>query len=800
MGGAVWMTARAQLRARRRATIALGLLLALMAGAATAAAVGARRTETAYPRFLERYHYSDVTVSTGGSPDTDRIAPTIATLPLVRGVQRDSLFYGSVRTRAGKEASFPDVFFFSSHGDRGNPRFKVVAGRSFDPAAEDEAVANYAMAESLGLDPGDHVSITLTTGASQELPPTRAIDVKVVGLVAVVGMFESASGSGFPTTFLMSPAFDKRWGMYADPGEGNIEVLLRHGEADAKAFDRELKAAGLETEPLSLVSSFTKGVQDLNRVPAIALWLLSAFIAITTLAVLTQLLARETQLAGRDHPVLRALGLPRGDLLSLGMMRAGAVAAIGAVGSIAVAILLSPLTPVGLARIAEPDPGFTIAPWTLAVAAGTTLILVPLLSVASTWRLTRHPSAAPGIVARGSSFADGLARIGFPSSAHSGVRLAIEAGRGERAVPVRTAALGMTIAIAALSAALGFAVSLDKLTATPRLSGYAWDAGAIVNAYTPEQMAERLPRIERSIREAMPDATIWRGTVFRSAAVERLEIGAYISDGPGPSIINGRAPRSTSEVALDPRSMRQLGKEIGDDVSVANVGGPGEHGTPRRMRIVGTFVVPRIAFQGNLPGQGVAFTPRAAELLAPGIPPMDTVFVRFPPGTGFDPGLATLRAATGEDTFALVNRQQSATVGNVSRISSLPLVLAVIVGLLGAATLAHALTTTIRRRRHDLAILKTLGFVRRQVQGTVAWQCTTLILTALAIGVPLGIMGGRWGWRLFATQLQVVPLPVTSWLVAFGIVGGTIALGNLIALAPGRAAARTPAAVVLHVE
>ena len=798
---ATWMIARAQLRARRRAIVALGLLLAVMAGAATAAAVGARRTESAYPRFVERYRSFDVTVTTGGSPDTDRIAATIATFPRVQSVHRTSIFYGSVRTRTGKEASFPDVFFIGTQATRGQPPLKVVAGRIFDPGAEDEAVVNYAMAESLGLRPGEDVSIRLTTGASQDAPPTPDIDVRVVGVVATISAFESATGDGYPTTFFMTPAFTKRWGTYIDPGEDNIDVLLRRGEADAEAFGRDLKVAGLETEPLSLASSFTKGVQDLNRVPAIALWLLCAFIAITTLAVVTQLLTRENQLTGRDHPVLRSLGLSRGELLALAIMRAGVVAAIGAGGAVAVAILLSPLTPVGLARIAEPDPGFTIDPWMLAAAVGATLILVPLLSLVSSWRAARHAFATPAVAARGSSFADGLARIGFPSSAQSGVRLAIEPGRGERAVPIRTAALGMTIAIAALSAALGFALSLDKLTATPQLSGYAWDAGAIVNAFTPEQLAERLPRIERSVREAMPDATIWRGTVFRSAAVERLEIGAYVSDGPGPSIIGGRAPRTATEVALDPRSMRQLGKEIGDAVSVANLAEPGERETPRRMRIVGTFVVPRIAFQGFLPGQGVAFTPQAAELLRPGVLPADTVFVRFGPGTGFDRGLATLRTATASpDAFALVNRQQSATVGNVSRLSSLPLILAVIVGLLGAATLAHALTTTIRRRRHDLAILKTLGFVRRQVQGTVAWQCTTLILTALAIGVPLGIAGGRWGWRLFATQLQVVPLPVTSWLAAFGIVGGTIALGNLIALAPGRAAARTPAAVVLHVE
>jgi putative ABC transport system permease protein len=800
--GAVWMCARVQVRARRNAMIALGLLLAVMSGAATAAAVGARRTETAYPRLLAQYRPYDLTVTTGGSPDTDRIFAQIAALPMVRAVWRDTFIYGSLRTRAGREADFPDIFFFGTPRRSGPPGYKILAGRDLDPDADDEAIANYAMAERLELHPGDRVTVRLRTGATRDQPTSGAINVRIVGIIAAVGFFDSSEGGGFPTTILMSPAFKQRWARFSDPGEDSLAVFLRRGEADADAFDRALKSQNIPSDgPAERASAFTQGVQDLNSVPAVALWLLCAFIAVTALAIVTQLLAREIQLAGRDDPVLRAVGLSRRELLLLGIIRGAMVAALGAAGSVAVAVLLSPLTPVGLARIAEPNPGFTVAPSMLAYGAAATLLLTPLLSSVPAWLSARAASAAsrpfPG---RGSSLAQGLARIGFPSSVQSGMRLAYDSGRGERAVPVRTAALGMTIAIVALAAALGFALSLKKLIETPRLSGYTWDAGAIANAFSAQEIGERLPRMEASIHDALPDASFWRGTVFLGAAVDTIEIGAVVSHGPPPSVINGRAPRGTDEVALDRRSLRQLHKGIGRTVTVAISFGPDERGVARRMKVVGTFVVPRVAFQGSLPGQGVAFSPEAASLLNAGVPPDDTVFVHFGPRTSFDRGLSTLRSATAGDAFALVNRQQSATVGNVSRLSALPLVLSVIIGLLGTATLAHALTTTIRRRRRDVAILKTLGFVRRQVRGTVAWQCTTLTVTALAIGLPLGIVAGRWGWRLFATQLQVVPLPVTSWLAVGGIALGTIALGNLIALGPGLAAARTPAAVVLRTE
>jgi predicted lysophospholipase L1 biosynthesis ABC-type transport system permease subunit len=96
--------------------------------------------------------------------------------------------------------------------------------------------------------------------------------------------------------------------------------------------------------------------------------------------------------------------------------------------------------------------------------------------------------------------------------------------------------------------------------------------------------------------------------------------------------------------------------------------------------------------------------------------------------------------------------------------------------------------------------LKTLGFVRRQLWGAVAWQATTLAAIALLIGLPAGIAGGRWGWRLFAGQLGVLPDPVVPLAAIFVAVLSALALANLVAVLPGRAAARTQPATVLRSE
>ena len=86
--------------------------------------------------------------------------------------------------------------------------------------------------------------------------------------------------------------------------------------------------------------------------------------------------------------------------------------------------------------------------------------------------------------------------------------------------------------------------------------------------------------------------------------------------------------------------------------------------------------------------------------------------------------------------------------------------------LLGAALAAGAvsalgitLVTSVRRRRRDLAILKTLGFTRRQLAIAVAVQAGVAAVIGCAIGIPLGIALGRTLWDLFASADQCRPRP-----------------------------------------
>jgi ABC-type lipoprotein release transport system permease subunit len=110
------------------------------------------------------------------------------------------------------------------------------------------------------------------------------------------------------------------------------------------------------------------------------------------------------------------------------------------------------------------------------------------------------------------------------------------------------------------------------------------------------------------------------------------------------------------------------------------------------------------------------------------------------------------------------------------------------------------LTTAVRRRRHDLAVLRALGMTPRQSRAVILTQSSVLAVVGLVFGVPLGVAAGRTLWRVVAdyTPLQYVP-PVALWTLLL-VVPLTLLIAALLAAWPGHRAARLPIGVVLRAE
>jgi putative ABC transport system permease protein len=160
--------------------------------------------------------------------------------------------------------------------------------------------------------------------------------------------------------------------------------------------------------------------------------------------------------------------------------------------------------------------------------------------------------------------------------------------------------------------------------------------------------------------------------------------------------------------------------------------------------------------------------------------------------------LVLQRAA--QDNVDIIGVQRPAEVADAGTLRATPSYLAFALGAAAVAALGLTLIASVRRRRRDLALLKALGFTQRQLAAAVAWQATVAAVIGLIIGVPVGALIGRELWILFARSIYVVPEPAVPVLSVVLVGVGALLFANLVALVPGRSAARTSAALVLRSE
>jgi hypothetical protein len=272
-----------------------------------------------------------------------------------------------------------------------------------------------------------------------------------------------------------------------------------------------------------------------------------------------------------------------------------------------------------------------------------------------------------------------------------------------------------------------------------------------------------------------------------------------------PPLLQGRAPRAGNEIVLASKTMTILHKRLGQSVSVQ-----GPNGRPIHLRIVGTMVAPSVGdlFTNAMDEGGWVYGPAVREAVQQQLasaqggdaepPTVFNVFaVRFTPGTSAAAAVQTLRRQFGPVVLRQIPAQD---VVNLESVDRLPLVISALVVVLGVATVGNLLIGTVRRRRRDIAVLKTIGFRRRQVAGAVAWQATSVSLLALVVGLPVGVAVGRWTWSLVASSVGSVSPPFVPVLSVALVAPAAVLVANVAAALPGWAAARVAPAVSMRSE
>src|SRR5258708_2813567 len=439
---AVLMLLRVQ-RAALRSWVSLALVLAAVGGGVLAAGAGARRTDTAYPRMLATSNTADVLVNaTTNYPtqDTTPLLEKIGRLPQVTQAGIGYFVLSGVALPSGRHVSENDVSpiavpcacLWTSIA-----HFKVLDGRLPDPARVDEVTVSFPFADNakFKVHVGDALTIRLlrpqdvgpliaSAGASS--PDFFGAAHGPVVQLRVAGIVASALATDFPplpphigASVYLTPAFLHRYrsSMLSLGGE---PVKLRHGAADVAAFEtraEELGAAAQEQVSFQATDVHEAVVQDTLHLQALGAGVLAGLAAAVLLLVLGQGVARRVALEASDHPPLRALGASRGQLWATSMVRASLAGLAGAIGAVILAVALSPLTPIGNARLAEPDPGLNVDAAIVLGGAAVLVLVVVLMAALPAWQAAASAGGDSSRTRGGSRFAELLARAGFPAVA-----------------------------------------------------------------------------------------------------------------------------------------------------------------------------------------------------------------------------------------------------------------------------------------------------------------------------------------------------------------------------------------------
>jgi hypothetical protein len=810
------MLARTQLRRRRVATVGLILLVGIAGGVVLTAIAGASRTDTAMDRFVAYNRPVDLAVVV----DDPALRPKVTALPQVVNAGQSVYMFLSP-SKNGSDLGALSVFAVLGDTMRAVRRPIMLSGRLPRSAAPLEATVNEQAARNHHLHVGSHVT-TWAYSADQMLsaaatgfgnigaPKGPQYTFRVVGVIREPSDVNSVPAAVIRDAFYVdnesvttTPAFLRRYA--ADLGFGSVEavpgtefvaVRLRHGTADMPAFQREVRQLlGPRTPVLSGsdTDDAHRRVGQATHLEAIALLVFAALVGLAALVLIGQALSRQVAFDAVDHPTLAALGLSRFQRAAVPMIRAVLVAVAGALLAVALAVALSPFTPIGLARHAEIHPGVSVNVAVLAAGFLAVVIIVVARAFLPAWRTatTRRDDALARSPVRPGPLSTVVANARLGAAAVTGIGMSLERGRS---AAFRTALVGTVVAVAGVVAAFTFGDSLRHLVDTPREQGWTWDVvvgnpngqptspDSIRDQMAPKLAANR--RVAAFSGLAFANGLTVDGRAVDLAGIQPIEGSVFAT------LIAGHAPLRPDELVLGRDTLHELRRRVGQTVTVA---AGNRHAT---MRVVGESLIPTAGDLTASLGSGGAATVDGIRRLQPDAAVLEFL-VRFKAGADHRAAESSLRREFGR---VVLLPYPGGEVGDLARIDSLPYVLAAMLVVFAIGALALTLSSSVRRHRRDLAILKTIGFARRNVSATVAWQATTLAVAAVVIGVPAGIALGRWTWQLVADGVSSVSPAVVPLTVVLLAVPATVLLANVLASGPAWIAGRIRPADALRAE
>ncbi|MGI9624339.1 MAG: FtsX-like permease family protein [Acidimicrobiales bacterium] len=769
-----------------RRWIILGLIIGVGVTAGATSLVAARSTATAFDRIRELAQMEAVSVSHNRHPDVAE-----AELGKIEGV--DALYHrvGLVYEVAGTPPGAIQASLAIWDGDEYPGGLIVLDGRLPDPSSPTEVMISQGAVERTGLGVGDQLDLTHIglgdVAAGEEMFVFTPETGLVVGVVALprelfddeAARFGSIVHSPARARQQVETAFWSETGVVVDDPKAIAEV------------ERRVRQLGWD---LNQDATVDKAVaHDSARPLVVVLYVLAGLVFVATALVGSQALLRVLDSYTTDVRTLEAVGLQRRDFALLdgatGLFVALVAALVAALGTIVGSLVGS----LGWAADVDPRTGIHVDwPVLIGVVLGIVAVAMVVSVTAGLNRTSDRTRSRPATVP-----------TWVPGRAVPQATAAFMAGDDRRRL-VGGVLLG-GVGVSVLIAVAVFLSSLQGLVDEPARYGHHGDL-VVRDQYGDIEPAELNRRFGGD--PAVLEVTGFGQTSFLvngSAAVPGVTV-FNVKGEPSVSLSRGRLPLQSGEALLGGATMEQLGVELGDSISIQRVPGPDDQfesdfvPSAVDVVVVGSVVIAPISMgpgpQAARLDEGIWVNatvlrdggdhPDAPEWAILRLDEADPASLAsaHPPG---DPGDLLAQWPASIEWF------EGAEPTEVSQAeSAIPLLLGTaFVSVLAVAVLiAQGRLSHIRQNRAAYGLLDAVGFTRRQVASTVAWQAVIVSVATLLIGLPLGLVGGRLWWSSFSDQLGVLGTsdidPTLVLVISFLVVAAATAVSLIPAVWVGR--------------
>ena len=600
------------------------LIIGLVGGLGMAALASARRTQSSFATYLASTNPSNLSflsgfyhskVANNNAYNSGYDPGLINTIAHLRHVRRVESYVGLNITALAKNGAPQSLGTALAEGSVdgeffNQDRVTVVRGRMANPQRANEVVVSAEFARGAlkniklplkGIVLGAYTNaqvVSLSYGTAKVKPHFRIV-VEVVGVVKFndTVLQDDVDASPFGR-ILFTPALTQQLDRCCS-GDTASYVQFDHGYHDATKVEEEIvQHLPSGAAPLFQVTSTiaTKTEQAIEP-ESIALGVFGGIALLVAMLLVALVISRQLNFGAVERRSLRALGANPIMVMVDSSVGSASAVIVGSLFAMAVAWLLSPLSPLGPVRPYYPSRGFSFDSTVLGL--GMVLLIVGLGSTSGlmAYRGARAHAIRrwqPTMIRR-SRVAHSATASALPAAAAAGIRFALEPGTGSSAVPVRSAIMGVTIALTVIVSTLTFGASLDSLVSHPALYGWNWNyelSSPYFGYYDiPQKAVDQLLAHDRYV-------AAWTGVYFGELQIDGFTepvIGTSSSPAVGPPILSGREFTRANEVVLGAATLAQLHKRIGDTVEVGN-----GVTSPIRLRIVGIATLPTVGQAGSI--------------------------------------------------------------------------------------------------------------------------------------------------------------------------------------------------------